>query len=53
MEHSGHTPEWTGPKVERTLRNGKHLYVSAFKAWLVEQYVFSPPLPVQRVAMRD
>ena len=37
MQDSGHTPEWNGPKVERTLRNGKHIYVSAFKAWLVEQ----------------
>ncbi len=37
MQDSGHTPEWNGPKVERTLRNGKHIYFSAFKAWLVEQ----------------
>lgn len=37
MQDSGHTPEWNGPKVERPLRNGKHIYLSAFKAWLVEQ----------------
>jgi len=51
MEDSGHTPEWTGPKVERTLRNGKHLYVSAFKAWLVEQ-ARRPDVSVAGLALR-
>ena len=51
MEHSGHTPEWTGLKVERTLRNGKHLYVSAFKAWLVEQ-ARRPDVSVAGLALR-
>ena len=37
MQDSGHTPEWNGSKVERTHRNGKHIYFSTFKAWLVEQ----------------
>ena len=37
MQDSGHTPEWNGPTVERVMRNGKRIYVSAFKAWLVEQ----------------
>lgn len=37
MQDSGHTPEWAGPMVERTMRNGKRIYTSAFKAWLVEQ----------------
>ena len=52
MEHSGHTPEWTGPKVERTLRNGKHLYVSAFKAWLVGQ-ARRPGVSVAGLALRN
>ena len=52
MEDSGHTPEWTGPKVERTLRNGKHLYVSAFKAWLVEQ-ARRPGVSVAGLALRN
>ena len=37
MQDSGHTPELNGPTVERVMRNGKRIYVSAFKAWLVEQ----------------
>lgn len=37
MQNSGHTPEWAGLMVERTMRNGKRIYTSAFKAWLVEQ----------------
>ena len=52
MEDSGHTPEWTGPKVERTLSNGKHLYVSAFKAWMVEQ-ARRPDVSVAGLALRN
>jgi transposase len=38
MQTCGHTPEWTGgPIVERTMRNGKRIYATAFKNWLVEQ----------------
>lgn len=37
MQDSGHTPEWTGQTVERLMRNGKRIFTSAFKAWLVEQ----------------
>ena len=38
MQTYGHTPEWTaGPIVERTLSNGKRIYATAFKNWLVEQ----------------
>ena len=32
MQNNGHTPEWTGPTVERVLGNGKRIYASAFKA---------------------
>lgn len=52
MQDSGHTPEWNGPKVERTLRNGKHIYVSAFKAWLVEQ-ASRPGASVSVLALRN
>jgi hypothetical protein len=33
MQDGGHTPEGSGPKVERALRNGKHIYFSTFKDW--------------------
>ena len=52
MQDSGHTPEWSGPKVERTLRNGKHIYFSTFKAWLVEQ-ASRPGASVAGLALRN
>ena len=52
MQDSGHTPEWCGPKVERTLRNGKHIYFSTFKAWLVEQ-ASRPGASVAGLALRN
>ena len=52
MQDSGHTPEWSGPKVERTMRNGKRIYVSAFKAWLVEQ-ALKPGVSVAGLALRN
>lgn len=52
MQDSGNTPEWSGPKVERTLRNGKHIYFSAFKAWLVEQ-ASRPGASVSGLALRN
>lgn len=52
MQDSGHTPEWSGPKVERTLRNGKHIYFSAFKTWLVEQ-ASRPGASVAGLALRN
>jgi transposase len=52
MEDSGHTPEWTGPKVERTLSNGKRIYVTAFKAWMVEQ-ARRPDISVAGLALRN
>ena len=47
-----HTPEWNGLKVERTLRNGKHIYFSAFKAWMVEQ-ASRPGASVSGLALRN
>ena len=51
MQDSGHTPEWSGPTVERIMRNGKRIYVSAFKAWLVEQ-ALRPEVSVAGLALR-
>lgn len=51
MQDSGHTPEWNGPTVERVMRNGKRIYVSAFKAWLVEQ-ARKPGVSVAGLALR-
>jgi transposase len=35
--NSGHTPDWTGPIVERVMSNGKRIFALAFRRWLVEQ----------------
>ncbi len=51
MQDSGHTPEWTGQAVERLMRNGKRIFTSAFKAWLVEQ-AGKPATSVAGLAMR-
>jgi transposase len=37
MQDSGHTPDWPGQVVERVMSNGKRIFSTAFKAWLVEQ----------------
>lgn len=37
MLNSGHTPDWTGPTVERVMSNGKRIFALAFRRWLVEQ----------------
>lgn len=51
MQNNGHTPEWSGPTVERVMRNGKRLYSSAFKAWLVDQ-AHKPGISVAALALR-
>jgi transposase len=51
MQNSGHTPEWTGQVVERLMRNGKRVFTSAFKAWLVEQ-ARKPATSVAGLALR-
>jgi len=51
MEDSGHTPEWTRPKVERTLSNGNRIYIAAFKTWMVEQ-ARKPDISVAGLALR-
>jgi transposase-like protein len=37
MQACGHTPIWSGQRVERTNARGRHTYVPAFKRWVVEQ----------------
>lgn len=37
MEDSGHTSAWTGQAVERTKSNGKRVFATEFKRWIVEQ----------------
>lgn len=51
MQGSGHTPEWTGQTVERLMRNGKRVFTSAFKSWLVEQ-AGKPAASVAGLALR-
>jgi transposase-like protein len=51
MQDSGHTSDWTGQTVERHRSNGKRIFVSAFKAWIVEQ-ACKPSTSVAGLAMR-
>ncbi|NUZ09130.1 IS66-like element accessory protein TnpA [Piscinibacter koreensis] len=37
MQDSGHTSAWTGQAVERTKSNGKRVFATAFKRWIVEE----------------
>ena len=51
MQYSGHTQEWTGQTVERLMRNGRRIFTSAYKAWLVEQ-AGKPATSVAGLALR-
>ncbi len=51
MDDSGHTPVWTGQRVERTNARGRHRYLPAFKAWIVEQALV-PGTSLAGLAMR-
>ena len=51
MQDSGHTPEWTGQTVERLRKNGKRIFMPAFKTWLIEQ-ANKPGTSVAGLAMR-
>lgn len=51
MHDSGHTSEWNGERVERVKANGKRVFSTAFKMWLVEQAV-RPGVSVAALAMR-
>lgn len=52
MEVSGHTPVWSAERVERTNARGRHRYVPAFKAWIVEQALV-PGMSLAGLAMRN
>ena len=51
MLDCGHTPEWTGPAVERVLSNGKRVFAFAFRRWLVGQ-ARQPGASVAALALR-
>lgn len=52
MEPCGHTPIWSGQRVERTNARGRHSYVPAFKRWIVEQARL-PGMSVAGLAMSN
>jgi transposase len=51
MQGSGHTSDWHGERVERVKANGKRVFSTAFKAWLVAQ-AGQPGVSVAALAMR-
>jgi transposase-like protein len=51
MQDSGHTSDWQGERVERVKANGKRVFSTAFKAWLVAQAA-QPGVSVAALAMR-
>jgi len=51
MQDSGHTSDWQGERVESVKANGKRVFSSAFKAWLVAQ-ASRPGVSVAALAMR-
>lgn len=51
MDDSGHTPVWTGQRIARTNARGRHRYLPAFKAWIVEQALV-PGTSLAGLAMR-
>jgi transposase len=52
MEACGHTPIWSGQRVERTNARGRHTYVPAFKRWIVE-HAKLPGMSVSGLAMSN
>ena len=51
MQDSGHTPDWTGPTVERVLSNGKRMFAKVFKDWMVVQAI-RPEVSVAGLALK-
>lgn len=51
MDDSGHTPVWTGQRIARTNARGRHRYLPAFKAWIVDQALV-PGTSLAGLAMR-
>ena len=52
MEASGHSPIWSGQRVERTNARGRHTYAPAFKRWVVEQ-AMQPGISLAGLAMSN
>ena len=50
MQDSGHISDWQGERVERVKANGKRVFSTAFKAWLVAQASL-PGVSVAALAM--
>lgn len=51
MQDSGHNLDWQGERVERVKVNGKRVFSTAFKAWLVAQAA-RPGVSASALAMR-
>jgi transposase len=51
MQDSGHNSEWSGQRVEAVKANGKRVFATDFKAWLVAQ-ASRPGVSVAALAMR-
>lgn len=52
MQACGHTPIWSGQRIERTNSRGRHLYLPEFKRWIVEQ-ALTPGMSVAALAMSN
>ena len=52
MQASGHTPIWSGQRVERTNSRGYHTYVAPFKDWLIQQ-ALQPGMSLAGLAMSN
>jgi transposase len=52
MQVCGHTPVWSGQRIERSNARGRHLYVPEFKRWIVEQALM-PGTSVAALAMNN
>jgi transposase len=51
MQDSGHNTEWRGERVEAVKANGKRVFATDFKVWLVAQ-ANTPGVSVAALAMR-
>lgn len=52
MQACGHTPIWSGERVLRTNARGRHMYLPAFKRWIVEQ-AMQPGMSMAGLAMSN
>jgi transposase len=52
MQACGHTPTWSGQRIERTNSRGRHFYLPEFKRWIVEQ-ALTPGMSVAALAMTN